>query len=256
MLNQSLIDSIEGVMRECGDIMLNADRSEIGVESKAGDANFVTKYDTMIQEILKKKLLEILPEAGFVGEEKDEAFCADREYVYIVDPIDGTTNFIKDYHQSCISVALRKEKKGYLGMIYNPYVDEFFYAQRGEGAFVNGRQIHVSEEPLANGIVIFGTAPYYKELNQPTFDMAYSYFQKALDVRRGGSAALDLCAIAAGRAELFFELCLSPWDYAAGALIIEEAGGIVTTVEGDALPYDKKCSVIATNRIVRGEIET
>ena len=114
---------------------------------------------------------------------------------------------------------------------------------------MNGKQIHVSKEPLSNGIVLFGTAPYYKELNRPSFELAYEYFQKALDVRRSGSAAIDLCTIAAGRAELFFELRLSPWDYAAGALIVREAGGKVTTVEGEAITLDAPCSVKAWNGV-------
>jgi fructose-1,6-bisphosphatase/inositol monophosphatase family enzyme len=90
-------------------------------------------------------------------------------------------------------------------------------------------------------------APYYEELSKKSFQMAYAYFKKALDVRRSGSAAIDLCSIAAGRAELYFELRLSPWDFAAGALIVEEAGGVVTTVEGGAVTLGQKCSVLATN---------
>lgn len=95
--------------------------------------------------------------------------------------------------------------------------------------------------------MLFGTAPYYEELNRKSFEMAYHYFKKALDVRRSGSAALDLCSVAAGRAELFFELRLCPWDFAAGALIVEEAGGKVTTAEGGRLTLNRPCSLLATN---------
>lgn len=164
-----------------------------------------------------------------------------------MDPIDGTTNFIKDYHVSAISAGLAKDGEKYIGVVYNPYLDEMFTAERGKGAFLNGRPIHVSRNPLSEGIVLFGTAPYYEELSKKSFQMAYAYFKKALDVRRSGSAAIDLCSIAAGRAELYFELRLSPWDFAAGALIVEEAGGVVTTVEGGAVTLGQKCSVLATN---------
>ena len=157
------------------------------------------------------------------------------------------TNFIKDYHVSAISAGLAKDGEKYIGVVYNPYLDEMFTAERGKGAFLNGRPIHVSRNPLSEGIVLFGTAPYYEELSKKSFQMAYAYFKKALDVRRSGSAAIDLCSIAAGRAELFFELRLSPWDFAAGALIVEEAGGVVTTVEGGAVTLGQKCSVLATN---------
>ena len=102
-----------------------------------------------------------------------------------------------------------------------------------------------------NGIVIFGTSPYNEEVSEKSFRMAYEYHRRALDVRRTGSAAIDLCNIAAGRAELFCELVLSPWDYAAGALIVEEAGGIVTDADGRALSLDRKCSIVARNAVMR-----
>ena len=150
---------------------------------------------------------------------------------------------------SGISVGLASDAEKYMGVVYNPYSDEMFTAVRGEGACLNDKPIHVSGEALSNGLVLFGTAPYYEELSKRSFEMAYDYFKKALDVRRSGSAAYDLCSVAAGRAELFFELSLSPWDYAAGALILEEAGGKVTTIEGGPLTLQAGCSVLATNGI-------
>ncbi len=238
------------IVYKCGDIIKNARRDEIGITEKEGEANFVTTYDTMVQNILKKELLQLIPEASFIGEEGDQDAYSDKGIFFIVDPIDGTTNFIKDYHTSCISVAVIEDGDARLGVVYNPYLDEMFTAKRGEGAFLNGREIHVSKEPLENGILLFGAAPYYKELNKISFDMAYKYFQRALDLRRSGSAALDLCSIAAGRAELYFEMRVYPWDYAAGALIVEEAGGVVTTAEGDPFSYDKPISIMARNKAV------
>ena len=126
-----------------------------------------------------------------------------------------------------------------------------YTAVKDEGAFLNGSGIKVSDRSLDDGLVIIGTAPYYKELNQKSFDLAFNYFQNALDIRRSGSSALDLCSIAAGRAEVFFELRLSPWDYAAGSLIVKEAGGIVTTAEGKSLTFDGPCSVVATNGVAK-----
>lgn len=243
-----LVQKMTEVVRECGKYILNADRSEIAIDSKAGPANFVTEYDKKVQDFLEEKLMEIVPDAKFVGEEENSEKVTEKGKYFVVDPIDGTTNFIKDYHVSCISVALIEEGKVQIGIIYNPYLDEMYWTQRGRGAYCNEKKIQVSNQPLSNGIVLFGTAPYYEELNQLSFQMAYDYFKQALDIRRSGSAALDLCAIAAGRAELYFELRLSPWDYAAGSLIVEEAGGIVTTVEGEAISLDKPCSVLAKNR--------
>lgn len=243
-----LIEKIKNVARYCGNVILNADRKNLAISDKAGKANFVTEYDYNVQQIAKKMLTDILPEADFLGEEEDASFDENKEFIFVVDPIDGTTNFIKDYHVSCISIGLVRNKERYLGVVYNPYLDEMFYAVKGEGAFLNGRRIHVSTEELSNGVVLFGSAPYNTELAKASFDYAYECFTKALDIRRSGSAAIDLCSVAAGRAELYFEMILSPWDYCAGALILEEAGGTVTTIEGEKLPCFEKVSVLAKNR--------
>lgn len=244
-----LLTRITDAVRSCGEIILHADRSKNCIGEKAGHANFVTAYDKKVQQELQKRLLEILPEAVFVGEEEDIHASIAKGYAFIVDPIDGTTNFIKDYHMSAISVGLALDGERYMGVVYNPYLDELFTAVRGQGAYLNSAPIHVSSEPLENGVVLFGTAPYYEELNKKSFEMAYDYFKRSLDLRRSGSAALDLCSVAAGRAELFFELRLCPWDFAAGSLIVEEAGGKVTTVEGTQITLDVPCSMLATNGI-------
>lgn len=246
---EKLLRGITGIVRECGGIILNADRSKSVVDAKEGHANFVTTYDKMIQEKLKKELLSLLPEAVFVGEEEDVHASVEKGYAFIVDPIDGTTNFIRDYHASAVSVGLAKDGAPYMGVVYNPYPDELFTAVKGLGAYLNGQPIHVSSHSLKDGIVIFGTATYYEELAERTFALAYDYYKRSLDVRRSGSAALDLCSIAAGRAELFYELRLCPWDYAAASLIVTEAGGRVTTVEGGELPFGASCSVMATNGV-------
>ena len=243
----TILDEIIAAAKECGQVMLQADRSNIGIKDKAGKANFVTRYDCKIQEMLQMKLAQILPAAEFFGEEEDCQIDRNAEYIFVVDPIDGTTNFIKDYHMSCISIGLLRNGKRYLGVVHNPYLDETFYAISGEGAYMNGNTIHVSDDSLENSIVLFGSSRYNTELAKASFELAYEYFQKCLDIRRSGSAALDLCAIASGRAEIYFELILFPWDFAAGALIVEEAGGVVTTVEGGELPCLEKSSLLARN---------
>lgn len=244
----SVVKDIIQTVKECGKLIINAKRNNMEIDLKNGPANFVTEYDKKVQDLLEENLKKIVPDAYFVGEEDDKNAFSEQGRCFIVDPIDGTTNFIKDYHMSCISVALTDNGKVEIGVIYNPYLDEVFWAQRGTGAYCNDKRIHVSNQPLSNGIVLVGTSPYYEELHEQTFRMAYKYFKEALDIRRSGSAALDLCAIAAGRAELYFELRLSPWDYAAGSLIVEEAGGIITTVEGEKITLDKPCSILAKNR--------
>lgn len=243
-----VLEEIIMLAKDCGQIMLKADRNDIGVKDKAGKANFVTDYDCKIQKIVQEKLSEIIPEAEFLGEEDDCEINRDAEYIFVVDPIDGTTNFIKDYHMSCISIGLVRNGKRYLGVVHNPYLNETFHAIAGNGAYLNNKPIHVSNEELENSIVLFGSSPYNPELAKASFDKAYEFFNKCLDVRRSGSAALDLCSVASGRAEIFFELILSPWDYAAGALIVEEAGGIVTSLDGKEMPCLEKCSIFARNK--------
>ncbi|MCQ2466894.1 MAG: inositol monophosphatase [Clostridia bacterium] len=217
------------------------------MDAKTGSANFVTTYDKKVQDFLKEELLKSIPNSVFVGEEGDDKNYSLSGNCFIVDPIDGTTNFIKDYHISCVSIALLVDGDPYIGVVYNPYLDEMFYAKKGEGAFLNGKKISVSNQPLSNGLVLFGSSPYNEELHEKSFKVAYDYFKQALDIRRSGSAALDLCSIASGRAELYFELILSPWDYSAGYLIVREAGGVVTTFEGSEVTFNKPCSILARN---------
>lgn len=245
------LELIKNAIRECGEIMINAERSSSMVDEKEGRANFVTTYDKLVQKTLKEKFSQIMPEAKFVGEEEDIHESIAEGYAFIVDPIDGTTNFIRDYHLSCISVGMTKNGKPYFGAVYNPYLNEMFTAVKGEGAFLNDKPIHTSKNMLSDSIVVFGTSPYYADLSKKSFETAYKYFSSALDVRRSGSAALDLCSIASGRADVFFELKLSPWDFAAGSIIIEEAGGIISTMDGEEITLDKPCSIFASNGIVK-----
>lgn len=240
-LRKAIIEAV----KECADIILTAHDIECGIEEKEGAANFVTRYDKQMQEALFDRLKRILPKAQLVGEEAENHDFVENGYAFIVDPIDGTTNFIKDYKMSAISVGLLKDGKPYIGVVYNPYLDEMFSAEAGKGAWLNEKVIHASQKELSEGIVLFGTSPYNRELADKTFAYLREIYNVSLDVRRSGSAALDLCSIAAGRAEAYFEMILSPWDYAAGALIVKEAGGLVSTLEHKELEYDKKCSVLA-----------
>lgn len=241
-----MINNIIDIVHECGEIILEATDIQRKTHLKEGRGNFVTEYDSKVQAMLKEKLLTLLPEAAFFGEE-DEADKTDisKGYAFIVDPIDGTANFTRGLDHSCISVALAKDGYPIKGVIYNPYKKETYYAERGGGAFCNGEPIHVSDKSLEEGLVFFGTAPYNVELTNTTINMLSRYFLKTQDIRRSGSAALDLCTIACGKAELYFEMILSPWDYAAGALIVEEAGGIVSRPDGAPLTFDKKQAVVA-----------
>lgn len=242
-----MLEEIIAAIREEGLRMLKA--KDICAEEKSGPEDLVTNYDRLVQENLERKLRRILPHAGFLGEEglRTPSECSDGSH-FIIDPIDGTMNFSRGYQRSCISVALAREGQIVLGVVYDPYQDEMFSAELGKGAWLNGRPIRVSERTLQQGIVMFGTSPYYREISDKTFAVAKALFDHSLDVRRSGSAAIDLCAVAAGRAEAFYEVLLSPWDYAAAGFILQEAGGVMESIEGGPVSLTERSSVLASNR--------
>ena len=233
------------IMKEAGQLILSAHNIENAVTEKAGTANFVTRYDVAVQQLLRRRLLELRPGAVFIGEEEDAQGGALDGEAFIVDPIDGTTNFIKHYQMSAVSVGFAQGGEIVAGAAYNPYRDEFFYAEKGEGASCNGEPIHVNDLPLKDVLVCFGTSPYYPELTRRSFALAEELVHHALDLRRSGSAVIDLCDVARGRAGLMFELRLSPWDYAAASLILTEAGGRISQMDGTPLVFDRTCSVLA-----------
>ena len=217
---------------------------KVGYELK-GKANLVTAADVAAQKAVLAVIRKNFPQHDYLAEENGLKNTGS-DFTWVVDPIDGTTNFVKDYKASAISVAMTQDGAVELGLVYNPYLDEMFTAQRGKGAYCNGRPIHVSDQPLEAGLTLYGSSSYYPELIDDSFRLLRKAFDRSMDIRRSGSAALDLCSIAAGRAELYFELRLQPWDYAAGSLIVREAGGKISRVEGGDIDLTKACSVLAT----------
>ncbi len=236
-------EALRKILLEAGDIMLSARNIAGVVSEKDGNANFVTKYDVKVQHFLAQALLELRPGSAFVGEEEDCTGNVFQGEAWIVDPIDGTTNFIKGLDSSAISVAYLQNGRVMVSAIYNPYRQEFFYAERGHGATKNEVPIHVADAGLENNLVFFGTSPYYVELKDKTFDLAKTILTKADDLRRSGSAVIDFCALAQGSAAFMFELRLCPWDFAASSLVIEEAGGVIAQLDGSPIRFDAPCSI-------------
>ena len=242
-----LIVEIENIVKVCAKQIIDIKQEKIKIDNKEGIGNIVTQYDKKIQEELKSSLLKLLPEASFIGEENDYGKIVNPGYTFIVDPIDGTTNFSRGLSLSAISVALLKDAEPYIGVCYNPYIDEMFIAQKGQGAYLNGKAIKVSNKKLHEGIVLTGNAPYYADMREKSLITLKNFAMIASDFRRFGSAVIELCNIACGRAELYFELKLQPWDFAAGMLIVEEAGGKVSQMNGEKMPFDKPTSIFASN---------
>ena len=214
------------------------------VYSKEGHANFVTEADMASQAFLLRGLSSLLPQAHFFAEEQEENELAPG-FNWIIDPIDGTTNFIRGYRPSAISVGLVEDGCPALGLVLYIHSGELFTAARGQGAFLNGKPLARPQVPVENALIAWGTAPYYRELLDLTFAVGREALERFGDLRRCGSAALDLCYVAAGRCDGFFEAALSPWDYAGAAAILGEAGCLIGTAPGKALTFDRKQLILA-----------
>ena len=248
-----MLEAIVCAVREAGKIMLGAHAGQEDISSKQGKANFVTKYDVAVQQFLQERLQKAFPDAAFLGEEGESSVLPEKGDVFNVDPIDGTTNFITDYRHSSISVGLARDGQMQAGVVYNPYLGEVFAAERSRGAFLNGARISCGSRGLAQGTVGFGTSPYHPDLADSSFALLRKVSEVCLDIRRSGSAALDICYAAAGRTALFFEMVLEPWDYAAASIIISEAGGACTQIDGSPITLDKGCSILAGNPAARAD---
>ncbi|MDE7178339.1 MAG: inositol monophosphatase [Lachnospiraceae bacterium] len=219
-----------------------------------GRADYVTQVDTDIQSFLAGELKSRFPAIQFLGEEEGLHEMTGDTY-WILDPIDGTTNLIHDYQHSVVSLGLYEKGEITLGIVYDPFREDVYHAQKGKGSFLNGRPIHVSEaEGLSETIIAVGTSPYDRELAEDNFRRIRSVFDRAQDIRRTGTAALDLAYVACGRIGGFFEPRLSPWDFAAGMLLVQEAGGKVTDFEGKPLGFLKRGSVVASNGKIHEEL--
>ncbi|WP_420239304.1 inositol monophosphatase family protein [Telmatobacter bradus] len=235
-----------------------------GVETEyKGDVDLVTVADRTVEKLIRQRLSEVFPEHGIWGEEGTRERLQS-EYRWYVDPLDGTTNFAHGHPQFCVSMGLEHRpaglaegKDGQLvaGVIYDPLRDELYAAERGKGATLNGRPIHVSKIPvLAESISATGF-PSRKRHDSPNVHFYHEFTLRSHGVRRGGSAALDLAYIASGRLDAFWEFNLNPWDTAAGILLVEEAGGKVSDYAGNHYKLDSR-EVLASNGLIHGEMVT
>ena len=234
----------------------DVENNEENITAKSGAGNFVTVFDVKVQETLIQGILEILPEARFLAEEND-SFSEDysKGICFVIDPIDGTANFIHDMRCSAVSVGMLYDNEPVFGAVYAPYTDEMFVANKGEGAFLNGKPINTASRSLEEAIVSFGTSPYYRDrLADASFDIAKRLFMKTSDIRRSGSAAVDLCFLACGRTDIFFEVLLSPWDYAASYVIVTEAGGELLQMNGEKISLTSPSSVLCVTKNLKNEV--
>ena len=241
-----MLSQIVSAAREAGRMMLKY--RDAAIHQKEGHFNYVTDTDVAVQQFLQRELLSLLPGSRFFAEEQENDPLTDAP-TFVVDPIDGTLNFMRHRNASAVSIGLLEHKKPVLGVVYNPYADEMFTAEKGKGAFLNGRGITVSQTPFDQAMVSIGTSPYDAGLARRTMSAATQFLLRGGDLRRSGSAAIDLCDVACGRSDVFFELCLRPWDVAAGSLLVKEAGGVFHSLGHDAPYYDGASGMLACNAL-------
>ena len=216
------------------------------IHDKGSRENIVTTSDVAVQHFLTERLGTLLPGSGFLCEEEDVVDTGHRD-VWIIDPIDGTANYARGNENCCISVALVRDGELAMGVVYSPWRGELYTAEKGMGAFCNGNPIHVSERSFGQGLLFTAMSTYRKEFARSCSDIIYDIYMECNDVRRTGSAAVELCLMAAGFAELYFEMRLMPWDYAAASLILQEAGGAVCDFTGAFPSLCKPSLFLAAN---------
>ena len=251
MKYEYLQPEVARIAREAGHIMLSF--GEFRIEQKEGHANFVTSVDCAVQEYLADALAALLPGSAFIGEEQENDALTDAP-TWVIDPVDGTCNLIHNYRHSAVSIALLVGRQPVLGAVYQPYTDELFFALKGCGATLNGEKISVSSHPFSSALTCFGTSPYHPALAERSMKLALSFLLQTADIRRSGSAALDLAYVACGRQDVYFEMTLKPWDFAAGALLVTEAGGqLLMPFEDGEIRFDCSRGVLAANPLCMDE---
>jgi myo-inositol-1(or 4)-monophosphatase len=222
--------------RRAGSLINRAalDRTQLEIHSKRAN-DFVTQVDKAAEAAIIDVIRQAFPDHAILGEESGAIAGSKDEYRWVIDPLDGTTNFIHGFPQYCVSIALQHRGTTTHGVIYDPGRNELFTASKGSGAFLDDRRIRVTKCAALKDALV-GTGFPFKELSRLDlyFKQLREVMQKSSGVRRAGAAALDLAYVAAGRMDAFWEMGLSAWDMAAGALMVQEAGGLVGDLAGEA----------------------
>jgi myo-inositol-1(or 4)-monophosphatase len=249
--NDNFVPAAAQIAREAGALLMHYFRQRVAVEYK-GEADLVTVADRASEGLIRERISSLWPSHDILGEEGGLVDTGS-DYRWYVDPLDGTTNFAHGFPVFCVSMGLEHKGKLIAGVVYDPTRDEMFAAESGGGAFLNQRRIHVSAiANLSESLVATGF-PSHKRHKNPNIFFYHQITLRTHGVRRAGSAALDLCSVAAGRFEGFWEFNLNPWDTAAGVLITQEAGGKVTDFRGNPFQLNSR-ETVASNKLVHGAL--
>jgi myo-inositol-1(or 4)-monophosphatase len=248
----NFLPAMSAMAREAGALLMHYFQKHIKIEYK-GDADLVTAADRASEALIRERIQQQFPGHDVLGEEQglnDQG----SDYRWYVDPLDGTTNFAHGYPVFCVSMALehresQKPAERIAGVVYDPTRDELFSAEQGRGAHLNGAAIHVSQAAQLKESLLATGFPSHKRHKNPNIHFYHQITLRTHGVRRAGSAALDLCNVASGRFDGFWEFNLNPWDTAAGALIVEEAGGKVSRFDGSPFTIDSS-ETLASNGLI------
>jgi myo-inositol-1(or 4)-monophosphatase len=248
---QNLIPVMQSIARDAGALLMEYFHQRVKIEYK-GDVDLVTVADRKSEALIRERIQRDFPTHDVMGEEGTRIETGS-EYKWYVDPLDGTTNFAHGYPVFCVSLAVERRGERVAGVIYDPTRDEMFSAEKGSGAQLNGAPLRVSSTSrLAESLVATGF-PSHKRHQNPNIHFYHQLTLRSHGVRRAGSAALDLCNVASGRYDGFWEFNLNPWDTAAGVLMVEEAGGRVTDFSGGPFQIASR-ETVASNGLVHAEL--
>lgn len=235
-----MITQLINIVKDCRELFLEGYHADKNVKYK-GTVDLVTEYDVAVEKRLTESLQKVFPDFTVVGEENTKEITHPKKAIY-VDPIDGTTNFVHGLPFCAISVGMWEDGKPLAGVVYSPVLDECFSAELGCGAFLNGQRIHVSKQTDFQQSLIATGFPYTKVEKGKDYEWVLNTMAKILpatrDIRRAGAASIDLCYVACGKFEAYYECNLKPWDAAAGILIVQEAGGKISNEKGDEFSLD------------------
>jgi myo-inositol-1(or 4)-monophosphatase len=245
--SQDLISPMQSIGREAGALLMDFFHQQVKIEYK-GDADLVTVADRKSEALILERIRKQFPTHDVMGEEGTRIESGS-DYKWYVDPLDGTTNFAHGFPVFCVSLAVEYRGRRVAGVIYDPTRDEMFAAELGKGALLNGQSIHVSATSRLAECLVGTGFPSQKRHKSPNIYFYHQLTLRTHGVRRAGSAALDLCNVACGRFDGFWEFNLNPWDTAAGVLIVEEAGGRVTNFSGGPFRLDSR-ETLASNGLV------
>lgn len=238
-------------VREAGNVIMAHFHSEKLVSYKAGRSNIVTDVDLLAEEKIMALLREEYPDFGIMTEESAD-IAVDSPYIWIIDPIDGTRNYAYGIPHFCVALALTQEEDVLLGLVYDPVREELFRAEKGRGAFLNDSPVSVSTKTSLQASLLGFDMGYDAEIGQEILGVASALWPGVVSVRVMGSAALGLAYTACGRLDLYLHLALYPWDLASGILLVREAGGIITELDGQPVGIRSR-SVIATNKAIHDD---